>query len=47
MELNLYHLPDDVFHTPRFLGQDTGVMNLYVVTKFYAIFGHSSFSCVV
>jgi hypothetical protein len=40
MELSFNCFPDCVFHTPTFLSQVTGVVNLDVMTQIYAVFGH-------
>jgi len=41
MEFSLYCFPDDASHAPSFLGQDTDVLKLDVVTQVYAVFSHS------
>jgi hypothetical protein len=40
MELNLFHFHDDVFPMSRFLGQDTSVIKLDVVTEVGAVLGY-------
>jgi len=40
MELNLYCLPDDVFHVSSFHGQDPGILKLDTVAQVYAVLSH-------
>jgi hypothetical protein len=40
---NAYYFPNKTSHTSKFFGQDTGVIELDVVTQVYAVVGHSSF----
>jgi hypothetical protein len=41
MHLNLCHFPTNTFHTPEFLGQDAGIMELDVVTQLSAMVNFS------
>jgi len=41
MELNLYCLPDEVFHALSFLGHYPGVLKLDTVTQVCAVHNHN------
>jgi len=43
MELNLYPFPNDALHVSVFLGQETGVIKLDVVTRVHTVLCHVKF----